>query len=55
MTLSSLPAATPYTFALAALDVLFTKQELSKSLMYATKRSDKQALDETKVAKIISK
>ena len=35
----------PYNFGSKLLDMLFTKEELRRSLLYETKRSDKAALD----------
>ena len=50
-----LPAPTPYAFALSALDVLFTKEELSTSLLFESKKSDKPGLDHQKVEVLLSK
>ena len=50
-----LPAPTPYAFALSALDVLFTKEELSTSLLFELKKSDKPGLDHQKVEVLLSK
>ena len=40
---------TPYAFALNVLDILFTKAELAGSLLEASRRSTRKALDKTKV------
>ena len=50
-----LPAPSPYTFALSVLDVLFTKEELSSSLLFSSKKSEKPALDHTRVETLLSK
>jgi len=39
-----LPASGAYTFAFQILDMLFSKEELGKSLVYETKKSDKPLL-----------
>ena len=50
-----LPAPNPYAFALSALDVLFTKEELSSSLLFKSKKSKKPPLDHRKVQILLSK
>ena len=50
-----LSAPTPYVFALAACDVLYTKEELASSLMFASKKSTKPALDPKRVQVLLSK
>ena len=50
-----LPAPSPYAFALSALDVLFTKEELSSSLLFESKKSKKPPLDHRKVQILLSK
>jgi len=42
---SLLPAKDVYAYALILLDTLFSKEELSKSLMFKTTKSSKPALD----------
>ena len=44
---------TPYAAALSLLDVFFTKEELSKSLVVKSKKSSKPALSEDKMRKLI--
>lgn len=39
-----------YSFGLHLLDLLFTPEELSKSLVYSSKKSSKPALDRDKVS-----
>ena len=51
--LMRLPAATPYAFGLAVMDVLFTKEELSSSLLFSSKKSNKPALDPKRVEKLL--
>lgn len=51
---SLLPAKDAYAYALILLDVLFTKEELSRSLMFKTKKSSKPALDEKKIQRLIN-
>jgi len=41
-----MPASGPYNFAFQLLDMMFEKEELGKSLMYAS-------LDETKVERLL--
>ena len=50
-----LPALNPYAFALFALDVLFTKEELSSSLLFKSNKSKKPPLDHRKVQTLSSK
>jgi len=51
---SLLPAKDAYAYALILLDALFTKEELSKSLMFKTNKSSKPALDEERIRRIIN-
>lgn len=46
-------ATEPYNFGFQLLDMLFTREELAKSLLYKTKKSDKPALDAAKVERLI--
>ena len=48
-----LPTRDAYSFALQLLDLLFTKEEQAGSLMFKSKKSEKPALDEQKVAQLI--
>ena len=48
-----IPATGPYNFGFQLLYMLFTKDELSKSLLYKTPRSSKLALDEEKVQRLL--
>ena len=48
-----LPATGLYNFAFKLLDMMFTKEELSNSLLYKAKRSDRSALDSEKVERLI--
>ena len=50
-----LPAKSPYIFGLMLLDLFFTKEELARSLLFSTNKSERLALDQTKVAKVIRK
>ena len=45
--------ARPYYFGFYLLDMLFTKEELAKSLLYESKKSDKPALDPVRVNKVL--
>ena len=53
--LMRLSVPTPYAFALAACDVLFTKEELATSLLFSSKKSSKPALDPKRVQVLLSK
>jgi len=53
--LLNIPATTPYAFALTAVDILFSKEELSSSLLFTSKKSTKPALDESRVELLLSK
>lgn len=48
-----MPASGANNFAFQLLDMMFDKEELCKSLMYATKKSEKPGLDQTKVARLL--
>ena len=48
-----IPATGLYNFGFQLLYMLFTKDELSKSLLYKTPRSSKLALDEEKVQRLL--
>eukprot|EP00731_Ephydatia_muelleri_P027172 Em0019g45a len=48
-----LPAKTPYLFGLQLLDMLFTRAELSSSLLFKSTKSERGVLDPTKVSRII--
>ena len=43
-----------YSYGLQLLDILFTKEEQSSSLLFTSKRSPKQALEKSKVKKLLS-
>ena len=49
-----LPSRDAYSFALQLLDAMFTKDELSKSLLYKSNKSSKPGLDEGKVKQLIT-
>ena len=42
-----------YSYGLQIMDVLFTKEELSKSLIFASKKSSKPGLDKKKVEEML--
>ena len=42
-----------YAFALQVLDMMFTKDELSKSLLFRSKKSDKPGLDKDEVERFL--
>ena len=44
-----MPAKNPYIFGPALLDLFFTRQELSQSLLFDSTKSERVALDQTKV------
>lgn len=46
----SMPTRDAYSFALELLDMFFTPEELARSLVYKSKRSDKDALNKDKVS-----
>ena len=46
-------ATGPYNFGFKLLDMLFSKEELQKSLLYESKRSDKEPLDIEKVQRLV--
>eukprot|EP00731_Ephydatia_muelleri_P010460 Em0005g1046a len=48
-----LPAKTPYLFGLQLLDMLFSRAELSSSLLFKSTKSERGVLDPTKVSRII--
>ena len=50
-----IPARDAYAYALSLMDALFTKQELSSSLIFYSKKSDKPALDRERVDKLLGK
>ena len=50
-----IPARDAYAYALALMDVLFTPDEMSTSLILASKRSLKAGLDDAKVTKLFGK
>ena len=47
-----IPSKNPYTFGFSVLDMFFSK-ELSVSLLFHSSKSDRVALDQAKVSKII--
>lgn len=49
-----IPARDAYAYALNLLDSLFTKEELSSSLLFKSKKSEKPALDRERVEKLLS-
>ena len=49
-----IPARDAYAFGLLLMDSLFTKEELSGSLLFKSKKSEKPGLDEEKVQRMIS-
>lgn len=46
----NMPTRIVYPFALELLDMFFTPEELAQSLVYKSKRSDKDGLDKDKVS-----
>ena len=48
-----IPSKNPYTFGFSLLDMFFSKEELSVSLLFHSSKSDRVALDQAKVSKII--
>ena len=53
--LQRIPARDAYAYALSLMDALFTKQELSSSLIFSSKKSDKPGLDRERVDKLLGK
>jgi len=49
-----LPSRDAYSYGLQLMDILFTKEELSKSLLFKSKKSEKPGLDQERVAKLLS-
>ena len=50
---STVNTDTPYSAALSLMDVFFTKEELSKSLVVQSKKSSRPALPEDRMRKLI--
>ena len=48
-----LPSRDTYSFALQLMDIFFTREELATSLMFKSKKSDKPALNQAKVERIL--
>lgn len=53
--LKSIPARDAYSYALALMEILFTQDEMSSSLLFSSKRSIKPPLDRVKVEKLLGK
>ena len=51
--LMRIPASNPYSYGLHLMDILFTKTELSNSLLFQSKKSDKLVLDKERVSKLL--
>ena len=49
-----LPTKGPYKFGLMLLNMLFTKEELARSLIYKSPKSTKAGLDEARVAQLMT-
>lgn len=49
-----IPAWDAYSYGLQLMDILFTKEELSSSLLFKSKKSEKPGLDQERVAKLLS-
>lgn len=50
-----IPARDVYAYGLHLMDTYFSREELGKSLLFESKKSEKPGLDETKVCKIFGK
>ena len=48
-----LPSRDCYSFGLHLLDILFTKEELSTSLLFKSKKSERLGLDQERVEKML--
>lgn len=48
-----IPSRDAYSYALRLLDVFFSKEELGKSLLFKSLKSDKEALDHRKVEQLL--
>ncbi len=48
-----IPSRDVYAYALSLLDILFSKEELSQSLLFQSKKSKKSALDPERVQKLL--
>ena len=48
-----MPSKNPYTFGLTLLDMFFSREELSMSLLFSSSKSDRASLDQAKVSRII--
>ena len=46
---AGLPTHNPYAFALSAISVLFTNEELGGSLLFKSKKSEKPGLEQKRV------
>ena len=47
-----IPAKDEYSYGLRLMEVLFTKKEMSESLLFQSKKSDRKALDTEKVSQL---
>ena len=48
-----LPSRDSYSFGLQLLDILFTREELSTSLLFKSKKSERLGLDRERVEKML--
>ncbi len=51
--LMRIPARDAYSYGLQLMDILFTKEELSKSLLFKSKKSDKPSLEQERVSRLL--
>ena len=49
-----IPSRDAYSYGLHLMEVLFTKEEMATSLLFASKKSEKQPLDRERVEKMLS-
>ena len=49
-----IPAKDEYAYGLRLMEVLFTKEEMSESLLFESKKSDRKGLDQERVSQLFS-
>ena len=54
LTVARISARDPYAYALQAMDILFTKEELASSLLFSSKKSTKPELDKKRVETMLT-
>lgn len=49
-----IPAKDEYSYGLRLMDILFTKKEMSESLLFSSKKSNKPGLDKGRVSQLLN-